>query len=344
MISVIIPIYNSEATLRRCVDSVRRQTESDLEILLIDDGSKDNSGAIADAYRSDSRIRVFHKQNGGLSSARNCGLDRIRGDYIAFVDADDWIEPDTFEKALACGADVCVFGCVYEYPGKKKPWRPVETVEVIDGEEAVRRLIRDGSIRQTVWTKLYRKHLFDGTRFPEGYTYEDIRTTYRVLQKADRIALIPDVCYHYLQYKSSIAHTQSVKNRLDRWTSMYELFRVFGEKDADFRRACIRGCVHSMFKAWGALRNAETAMLQAESKRIGEIEAFAKTHRTEILGGAYGIRIKATERIVSRGGKGSVFCAYVLNRLHCLLRSTKLFDAKEEDREKNEGTDNTDQR
>ena len=343
MISVIIPIYNNETTLRRCVDSVRRQTESDLEILLIDDGSEDSSGAIADAYCSDSRVRVFHKENGGLSSARNCGLDRMHGDYVAFVDADDWIESDTFEKALAYDEDVCVFGCVYEYPGKKKLWRPVETVEIIDGEEAISRLIRDGSIRQTVWTKLYQARLFDGIRFPEGYNYEDIRTTYKVLQKADRIALIPDIFYHYLQYNGSIAHEQSEKNRLDHWTSMYKLYEVFGQNDADYRMACIRSCVHSMFKAWGALWNADTATLQAESKRIGEIEAFAKTHRGEILKGAYGIRTKVAEWIVSRGGKGSVFCAYTMNRLYRLMRGAKLFEVKEKDREKHEGIENTDQ-
>ncbi len=159
-----------------------RQTEPDLKVFLIDDGSEDGSGAIADAYRRDPRVRVFHKENGGLSSARNYGLDRANGDYVAFVDADDWIEPETFETALRYCEDLCVFGRAHDYPGKSTQWKPVEAPETIDREEALRRLIIDSSIGQKAWNKLYRRRLFDGVRFPDGFQFEDVRTTYRLLQ------------------------------------------------------------------------------------------------------------------------------------------------------------------
>ena len=319
MISVIIPIYNNEATLRRCVDSVLGQTMRDLEILLIDDGSKDGSGAIADSYCSDPRVRSFHKENGGLSSARNCGLDRMHGDYVAFVDADDWLEPDAFEKALLPGEDVCVFGCIYEYPRKTKPWRPVDAAEVIDSEEALRRLVVDGSIRQTVWTKLYRKHLFDEIRFPEGYCYEDIRTTHKVLRKADRIALIPEVLYHYVQYRNSIAHVCSPQNLLDRWVAYRMLYDEFESYGNAYRSACVRRCANAIFWAWGS----QWKEKRRDEKLIREIVAFARQHRKD----RQKHPLRLTLLLASTGTTGSMFIMHVMNVLYLRFRSEKLFDA-----------------
>lgn len=279
MISVIIPIYNSAPTLRRCVDSVIRQTERNLEMLLIDDGSTDSSGAIADAYRRDPRVRVFHKENGGLSSARNYGLDRANGDYVAFVDADDWIEPETFETALRYCEDLCVFGRAYDYPRKSTQWKPVEAPETIDREEALRRLIIDNSIGQTVWNKLYRRCLFDGIRFPNGAIFEDIRTTYRIMSRANRVALIPNVFYHYVQYEGSLVHDPTIHNCLDHWTATYELFCVFGERDEAFRNACILKCAGSIYRVWGRLWKTDRDTRSRESKRISEISLFAKQFR-----------------------------------------------------------------
>ena len=100
-ISVIVPVYNVEAYLPRCVESIMAQTYQNLEIFLVDDGTKDNCGAICDAYaRQDNRVRVIHKENGGLSSARNAGIDASTGEYLSFVDSDDWIEPDMYEKMM----------------------------------------------------------------------------------------------------------------------------------------------------------------------------------------------------------------------------------------------------
>lgn len=299
MISVIVPIYNAKSTLRRCVDSVLRQTEPDLEVFLIDDGSEDGSGAIADAYRRDPRVRVFHKENGGLSSARNNGLDRANGDYVAFVDVDDWIEPETFETALRYCEDICVFGRAYVYPGKSKQWKPVEAPETIDREEALRRLIIDSSIGQKAWNKLYRRRLFDGVRFPDGFQFEDVRTTYRLLQKADRIALIPNVLYHYVQYRDSIAHVRSAKNQMDRWIAYRELYRVFAGKGEEYKAQCIQKCAHAVFWAWGTQWKADSR----DEEQIREITAFARRHRKERLR----LSCKTTLLLAATGTKTSMF-------------------------------------
>ena len=127
MISIIVPVYNTEKYLRRCIDSVLAQTYQDFELLLIDDGSKDSSGAICDEYAAqDARVRVFHKENGGVSSARNVGLDNARGEWITFVDADDWIESDMLElllrKGEETGADIVMGDLLFAYPDRDVPF------------------------------------------------------------------------------------------------------------------------------------------------------------------------------------------------------------------------------
>lgn len=330
MISVIIPIYNAETTLRRCVDSVLSQRETDLEVLLIDDGSEDGSGMIAEAYRSDPRVRIFHKKNGGLPSARNYGLDRANGEYISFVDADDWIEPDTYKIIQLFCEDVCVFGYSKDFSGKTQSYKPVDIPETIGGEEAVRRLIVDASINHGVWNKLYRRFLFDGIRFPDGAVYEDIRTTYKVLSKANRIVLIPDVLYHYVQYKGSIIHNSSVRNHLDHWTASYELYRVFGEKDDAFAMACILRCAGSIYRVWGRLWKTAADTRRDETDRIKEITRFAKQYRKRIVREKHcRLHIKAAVALAAFGGRWSQLAVYLLYLIHRLIKPVHLFERNE---------------
>ncbi len=327
MISVIIPIYNNETTLRRCVDSVLAQTEPDLEILLIDDGSEDDSGTIADSYLADPRVRVFHKANGGLSSARNYGLDRANGEYIAFADADDWIEPEAYKTALSFCEDVCVFGYSKDYPGKSLQRRPVKTHETVSGEEALNRLIVDASINHGVWNKLYRRVLLEDIRFPDGAIYEDIRTIYRILPKANRIALIPDVLYHYMQYKGSLAHHSTLRNCLDHWTATYELYRTFGNKDGAFLHACIMKCAVSICRVWECLWKTDADARRREDERLKEITLFAKKYRRCIVREKhYSAHIKAAVILASFGGRWSQWAACLLRSAKRIIKPERLFE------------------
>lgn len=326
MISVIIPIYNNETTLRRCVYSVLNQTVRNLEVLLIDDGSTDDSSMIADSYRSDSRVRVFHKENGGLSSARNYGLDRANGTHIAFVDADDWIEPNTFETALQFDGDICVFGCSREYVGKTKLRRLSDVPEKIGSEEAVRRLIVDGTINHGVWNKLYQSRLFDGIRFPEGAIYEDIRTTYKILSKAIQITVIPDILYHYVQYEGSLANDPEAKKRLDRWTATYELYRVFSNKEETFRKACVRNCAYSVYRAWSSLWKTDRETRRQEGDRIREIILFARKYRRYVaFDKKCGAHVKVVFIFAAYGGRLSQFCAYILLSIIRFMKPLHLY-------------------
>ncbi len=215
MISVIVPVYNVEAYLAQCLDSILAQTYHDLEILLIDDGSADRSGSICDAYQAkDERITVFHTTNHGLSAARNVGLDHAHGEYIAFVDSDDWIEHNMLEtlyqKTAESGADVVECGYLREYRNGY-----VRYEMQFRGENALNGLL-SGKISNIVWNKLWKAICFTNIRFPEGMMFEDTATTYRAFLYASAIS-IPDCLYHYRFRQSSISQKHTTKSLTDFW-------------------------------------------------------------------------------------------------------------------------------
>lgn len=215
LISVIVPIYHVEQYLRRCIDSIIGQTYKNLEIILVDDGSDDGCPAICDEYaRKDNRIVVIHKENGGLSDARNKGIEIAKGDYIAFVDSDDYIHKDMYkilmDEILRSSSDISI--CTYKYVYDNKPDEPDISynddylVEVMDGRQSQHRYYSgDIMLELTVaWNKLYKKDLFDGIRYPKGKIFEDEYTTYKVLYKSKKISFVNVPLYYYLQRSDSI--------------------------------------------------------------------------------------------------------------------------------------------
>ena len=211
LISVIVPVYKVPQYLEQCVDSILCQTYENLEILLVDDGSPDHCGAICDGYaRKDSRVRVIHKENGGLSSARNAGLDAARGDYVAFADSDDWVEPDAYRAMLELAQKYQVsLVCAgrYDYSEKRETRKPglcPMREEVLSAEEMLGRLLIWDQCDSAAWDKLYARSLFEGIRYPLGKYYEDIGTTYLVVEKAEKVAMLPVPVYNYRHRSNSI--------------------------------------------------------------------------------------------------------------------------------------------
>lgn len=220
LISVIVPVYNVAAWLPRCVDSVLTQTYQNLEILLIDDGSTDASGEICDAYaEKDPRIRAIHKKNGGLSSARNAGLDVSNGQYIGFVDSDDWIEPEMYAEMLALMVrNEAQLVCAGRYDvdgdtGKKTIGLCPKRQECITGEELAGRLFLWDHCDSSACDKLYRWELFDGIRYPEGKTCEDVPVTYRLALKAHRAVLCDKPLYNYFHRSGSISKGAEISGK-----------------------------------------------------------------------------------------------------------------------------------
>ena len=210
MISVIIPVYNVSKYLSRCINSVRTQAHVK-EILLIDDGSTDDSGILCDAYAAmEPLVKVLHKENAGLSSARNAGLDLAQGEYVAFVDSDDFLEPGAYEKLLSCAqrheADLVCAGRsdLIGGIGDKTLGLCPETEETITGPEFVARMFTWQGVDSAAWDKLYKRSLFDGLRYPEGKICEDVPVTYRAALKANKVALLPEPVYVYYHRPGSI--------------------------------------------------------------------------------------------------------------------------------------------
>ena len=192
LVSVIVPVYKVEDVLARCLDSLCRQSLSEIEIILVDDASPDRCGEICETYaKQDKRFRVFHrKENRGLSAARNLGIQYAVSDYLMFVDSDDWVAcdfcKDAFETAKQYHADLVMFGYqhVTESGFNKLKFGSIErsTKNLMSREEAIELTFEEFGM--VAWNKLYSKKLFDGIKYPEGYLFEDVATTYKLFWKA----------------------------------------------------------------------------------------------------------------------------------------------------------------
>lgn len=224
MISVLVAVYNVEKYLHRCLDSILAQTYTDYEIILVDDGSTDRSGAICDAYAAEHPcIRVIHQKNAGVSRTRNVTLGAARGEYITFVDSDDAIEPRYLETLMhdlrETGSDIAICSwCQVSDRGDRTEltWDQKEKgFQVWTMEQAVKSLLYQKSIDNNVWGKLYARAVLDDVVFPVGKAYEDIAVAYRIFLKAKRVCYRPEALYRYTCNTSGISQSAFSPRRMD---------------------------------------------------------------------------------------------------------------------------------
>ena len=239
LVSVIVPVYNVEKYLVRCVDSILKQSYNNLQIILVDDGSNDKSALICDEYtKKDSRILVIHKNNGGLSEARNVGIDDAKGDYICFIDSDDFVREtyvkDLLSIILEYNADIAV--CLFE-KGNSDRFKDIidenqPNIIVLNNIEALNKLYDEvlNVSMIVVWNKLYSKNLFNKIRFPIGKIHEDEFTMPKLLFEADKIVIINKKDYYYFQSPNSIMRSEFKINRLDALEAFEERINLFNKK------------------------------------------------------------------------------------------------------------------
>lgn len=225
-ISVIIPVYRVEQYLNRCVQSIIKQTYSNLEIILVDDGSNDNCPKLCDHWaKEDDRIFVIHKRNGGLSDARNVGLEAATGDYILFVDSDDYIDTNMCSRLVHTAekheSDMVICSFVWSYPEKNiiQSMLTGNKIQSFSNIELLKIYFINKTVELTVaWNKLYRKKLFfteERIRYPVGRLHEDEFTTFRLIYASKKITIIPDALYYYVQRNASIMSGFSSNNLKD---------------------------------------------------------------------------------------------------------------------------------
>ncbi|MBQ3409980.1 glycosyltransferase [Candidatus Saccharibacteria bacterium] len=211
LISVIIPVYNTKQYLKNCLDSVLRQTYTNLEIIIIDDGSNDGSAKICDAYaKKDQRIQLIHQKNAGLSAARNAGLKIAKGEYLTFIDGDDSVTVDYVERLLKLvkkyqtNLSICSFAEIY--PKRTFNFGQNYAEKCFNTTECLRYMLNEQGFTTTAWGKLYARTLWENLKFPEGKLHEDIGVVYQTIIKCDKIAYTPEPNYYYYQRKSSITN------------------------------------------------------------------------------------------------------------------------------------------
>ncbi|MFD0829832.1 glycosyltransferase family 2 protein [Neobacillus sp. M.A.Huq-85] len=206
-ISIIVPVYKVEPYLRKCVESILSQTLTEFELILIDDGSPDRCGEICDEYAlKDNRVKVIHKENGGQATARNAGLDIATGDYVGFVDSDDWIEPDMYELLYnLCIQNNCeIANCTSTIYFKNKTVKNgTHPLTIHNRVQAMRTMLEGKLYDEVVWTKLIKRSLLDEIRFPVGVIYEDTAFTYKLIHKCNKVCCIGAPKYHYIKRDES---------------------------------------------------------------------------------------------------------------------------------------------
>lgn len=255
LISVIVPVYNVENYLARCVDSILNQTLTDFEVILVDDGSTDRSGTVCDEYAAmDVRIKVIHKTNGGLSDARNVGLDNAAGSYISFIDSDDWVSPDYlgYLYSLIRKYDADVVSADYVVVcGNSAQFNSLRNEKVLNGSSNILQFYmkQDAIHRKNdfpVWIKLYKRTVFDNMRFPAGKIYEDNITNFKILKKCTRYVKSTKVVYAYFQRSQSITKHKLSARHLALLDASKEMLSL-AESDKKVARLCRRKIAMSYF-------------------------------------------------------------------------------------------------
>lgn len=211
-VSVIVPIYNVEGYIEKCLETLVNQTLDDIEIILVNDGSKDNSALIAKKYleKYPEKIVYLEKENGGLSDSRNYGIPYAKGEYIAFLDSDDYVEKDMYEKmyelAKKENSDMVECNFYWEYPDKKQE----DIGKTYNGKNEMLE-----KIRVVAWNKLIKREIIEKTKiqFPKGYRYEDVEFTYKLVPYIEKVSFLKKPCIHYIQRQGSISNTQNERTK-----------------------------------------------------------------------------------------------------------------------------------
>lgn len=281
LISVIVPVYNVRPYLKRCIDSIIAQTYSNLEILLVDDGSTDGSGELCDVYaRQDARVQVIHKKNAGQAAARNDAIDIARGSYLGFVDSDDFIDCRMFEilyqDLTEHDAQISIV-TFQEFTEEKEATvsRNLMSIECQAGEKILQKLLLEEKIGDFSWNKLYRRELFKEIRYPVGRMMEDQGIMYKLVDQCTKVTYRPIRLYFYYQRPDSTLHRRTLKFYEDKWDMGCQRYQYIREKYPDMLEndAAMMKIVEHCYP-----------YLRKDQRRRAEMERFLQEFRTEAEG------------------------------------------------------------
>ena len=323
MISIIVPVYKVEPYLKKCIESIINQTYRDIEIILIDDGSPDRCGEICEEYaEKDSRIRVFHTENRGLSAARNYGIDKANGQYIGFVDSDDWIEPAMYEVLLKTakesGSEVVQCGFYKDYPTTSEIIAtPANTYTSVEALQAY----LDGEFRSSVWGYLWEKECFSEVMFPEGHVYEDLVLIYKFFSAIRSVTTINTPLYHYVQREGSICFSHDMNNLIDLWRAYkerYELVRNderFNTNETYIHNE-LRHCADAIDRTMRWLYTALPQEKENYALQTKEMQSFIKEHLQYQVQKGWPLRLKCSILLEKTNNPLVIPFLYYLNQFY----------------------------
>ena len=241
LISIIVPVYNGEAYLARCLDSLLAQTYSPIEILVVNDGSQDRTAEILSQYEQYPQIKVFYQENKGLSGARNLGLKHFEGDFVCFVDSDDYVTPTYCEK---------LYKALIDTKGKEIPQVNDKKVQLFSHIEALALLLEDGQLKSYAWGKLFKKELLENFSFPLGRIFEDYASMFFLFDKATKVVTINNCLYNYIQYSNSLSNKKGGEKFFHFFLGvmeMYDFAYQYKEKLPNWNRIVEKTAKQSLF-------------------------------------------------------------------------------------------------
>lgn len=301
-ISVVVPVYNVEGYVEKCLRSVLAQTFGGFEVLAVDDGSTDRSGEICDRLaREDARLRVIHQKNQGLGGARNTGIEAAEGEWLLFVDSDDWLEPQTLEKSMAAArrhdADMVMFAFQTVDGQGKVLGRfiediPLDTPLSLEGRRDVL------FTAPCAWNKLYKAGLFQktGVRYPPRVWYEDVRTSPKLMAASERLVFIDYIGYNYLQRAGSIMGSINLERNveiLEAFDDLLGYFRGKGLFEACRDELCYLTLYHTYLTA-----SARVARLDSKSPLLGRFRAYIESAFPDYKKNKYLCRLSRKQRLL----------------------------------------------
>lgn len=281
LISLIIPVYNVEEFLDRCLESAINQTYENIEIILVDDGSPDSCPKLCDNWsKKDKRIIVVHKLNGGLSDARNAGIKIAKGEYLTFIDSDDYIDKsyvkELYDAIKIDDCDLSISGIVVKYSNRTVINKYTNEKEILTPKETLKKILYDEGIDISATAKLYKKELFKNIQFPKGRLYEDAATTYKLIYASKKIANNNVPTYFYMIRNNSIAQSTFNKKKMDLIKSTEEMTNFIREKYPDLSSACDRRLMYAYLSTVSQLASVKKEYKKEEKTLIEYINNNSK--------------------------------------------------------------------
>ena len=283
LISIVIPVYNVEQYLSKCIDSILNQTYKNLEIILVNDGSPDRCPEICEEYRlKDNRIKVINKENGGLSDARNVGIDNSSGNYVTFIDSDDYIDDDyidiLYKTLILYNADLSIASHKVIYP-KKIIDKATGEKFCTNSKEVLERILYDEGIDLSAWGKLYKKSLFNNIKFPKGRLFEDSATTYRLIDASKKIAVNSKSVYNYVIRNNSISNEMFSEKKMDLIISTKEMTDLIKKRYPELEKGCERRLMYAYLSTLTQLAKAKEKNKSIQVKLMN----YIKHNRRRVL-------------------------------------------------------------